>query len=198
MKPIKLLMAILFLSVTSPAAFCQDSVKLKERALIFADSLIKTDVYQNWSAYADLAPAGVQKYYGGKDGFVEHAQKVHPRTVSSFDEDFPERKITALRAIDDQWQCVIRVSRHIVRADNKRYHIVTYFLGQTKDEGDTWRMFDVSYNSVANIIYMMPDVITDLPIPQPYIISEEEEMAKAKQQQAAASATTKKAVPEKR
>ena len=195
MNPIiRPLVAFFVLSVTSPDVFCQDSVKIKESALTYADSLIKTDVYQNWSVYADLAPAGVLKYYGGKNGFVEHVQKVHPRTVSSHDEDYPERKITSLRAVDDQWQCVIQVSRHIYRNDNKRYHIVTYFVGQSKDEGATWRIFDASYNSVANIIYMMPDVIGDLPIPQPYIISEEEELAK---QQSSAAPARKKAAPNK-
>jgi len=191
------LVAILILSATSPAAFCQDSTKIKESALIFADSLIKTDVYKNWSAYADLAPASVLKYYGGKDGFVDHAQKVHPRTVSSFLEDFPERKILALIARESEWQCVIRVSRYIFREDNKKYHLVTYYLGQTRDDGETWHMFDVSYNSVANVIYLMPDVIGELPIPQPYIMADEDEVAKAKQE-AAESAPTKKGATKKK
>jgi len=191
------LVAFLVFSTTSLDAFCQDSAKIKENALLFADSLIKTDVYQNWSAYADLAPASVLKYYGGKDGFIGHAQRIHPRTVSSFDIDFPERKVISLMAKENQWQCVIYESRYIHRDDTKKYHLVTYLLGQSTDDGETWRIFDVSYNSVANIIYMMPDVIGDLPIPQPYIISEEEELAKA-QQQAAATAVTQKAASKKR
>jgi len=184
------LAAILFLSLTAQDAFSQDSAKIKENALLFADSLIKTDVYQNWSVYADLAPASVLKYYGGKDGFIANAQKIHPRTVSSFDLDYPERKIIALMARENQWQCVIWESRHITRDDNKKYHLVTYLLGQSNDDGETWRIFDVAYNSVANVIYMMPDVMGELPIPQPYIISEEEELAKAKEQVAASPAAS--------
>ncbi|OJW54747.1 MAG: hypothetical protein BGO55_15355 [Sphingobacteriales bacterium 50-39] len=196
------LVAILVLSATSPDAFCQDSakiVKIKESALLFADSLIKTDVYENWSVYADLAPASVLKYYGGKEGFINNAQKIHPRTVSSFDLDFPERKVLALleSTSENQWQCVIKESRNIYRDDNKKYHLVTYLLGQSKDGGETWRMFDVSYNTVANIIYMMPDVMLELPIPQPYIMSEEDELAKAKQE-AAETAATKRTAPKKK
>jgi len=195
------LVAILVLSMISPAAFCQDSAKIakiKENAIAFADSLIKTDVYENWSVYADLAPASVLKYYGGKDGFIDNAQKIHARTVSSHDLDFPERKIIALLENQTQWQCVIYESRYIFREENKKYHLVTYLLGQSKDDGETWRMFDVSYNTVANVIYMMPDVNLDLPIPQPYIISEEDELAKAKQEEATASAAAKKNAPKKK
>ena len=183
-------LAVFFvLSLTAaPDAFSQDSAKIKENALLFADSLIKADVYQNWSVYADLAPAGVLKYYGGRDGFIANTQKIHPRTVSSLTLDYPERKVISLMASQNQWQCVIWESRYITRDDNKRYHLVTYLLGQSKDDGETWRIFDVGYNSVANVIYMMPDVIGDLPIPQPYIISEEEELAKAKEQTAASPA----------
>jgi hypothetical protein len=42
---------------------------------------------------------------------------------------------------------------------------------------------------------MMPDVIDDLPIPEPYTISEEEELVK---QQAAATPVGKKAAPKKK
>jgi len=196
MKTIKPLAVILTLFVAIPAAFSQpDTVKIKERALFFADSLIKTDMYNTWSTYADLAPLSVWKHYGGKDGFIEHILKIHARNVSDLgDEPAPEVQVISLMSKDDQWQSLIRESRYIHRAD-KRYHIVTYLLGQSKDEGQTWRLFDVSYNSVANIIYLMPDVFGDLPIPQPYIISEEEELAK---QQAAAAPITKKASPRKK
>lgn len=195
MKTIKPLAVILTLFVTIPTAFSQpDTVKIKERALFFADSLIKTDAYNTWSTYADLAPLSVWKHYGGKDGFIEHILKIHARTVSAIDENYPERQVITLMAKYDQWQCVIRVSRYIHRED-KKYHLVTYLLGQSKDEGETWRLFDVSYNSVANIIYLMPDVIGELPISQPYIISEEEELA---QQQAAATPVAKKAASRKK
>lgn len=189
------LTVILTLFVAIPAAFSQpDTVKIKQRALFFADSLIKTDAYKSWSAYADLAPLTVLKHYGGKDGFIEHIQKNHARTVSSLDEEpAAEVSVMNLRTRDDQWQCVIRESRYIHRTD-KKYHLVTYLLGQSKDEGETWRLFDLSYNKVANVIFMMPDIIDDLPIPEPYTISEEEELAR---QRAAATPVVKKAASKK-
>lgn len=197
MKTIRPLAAILALFAVIPAAFAQpDSAKIKEQALLFADSLIKIDAYKNWSVLADLTPASVLKHYGGKDGFIDHVQKIHPRNASSIDENFPERHVVTLLAKDDQWQCIIRVSRYIHREDGK-YHLVTYLLGQSKDDGETWRMFDVSYNKVANIIYMLPDVIGELPIPEPYIVSEKDELAK-EQAAVAAAAAQKKAVSRKK
>ena len=194
MKTIKPLTVILTFFVAIPTAFSQpDTVKIKERALFFADSLIKTDAYNDPQSYADLAPASVLKHYGGRQGFIEHFEKIHPRTVSGKDEDYPERHVVTLMTKDDQWQCVIRVSRYLHR-EGKKYHLVTYFLGQSKDEGETWRIFDVNYNAVASVIYLMPDVFGELPIPQPYTISEEEELAKEQ----AAATVAKKTAPRKK
>jgi len=196
MRTIVSLTVILTLFVAIPTVLSQpDTVKINERALLFADSLIKTDAYNNEGVYADLAPASVWKFYGGKDGFIGHFRKIHPRTVSGNDENYPERQVITLMTKDDQWQCVVRVSRYIHRADLKKYHLVTYLVGQSRDEGETWRFFDVSYNSVANVIYLMPDVMGDLPIPQPYIISEEEELAR---QQAAHASTNVRSSPGKK
>jgi hypothetical protein len=74
-----------------------------------------------------------------------------------------------------------------------QYHYVTYFVGQSKDEGVNWRLFDVSYNPVGNMIYIFPEVITDLPIKLPVILSQEQEDKLAQQQTAAAAQGAKKA-----
>lgn len=162
-----------------------DTAKITEKALLFADSLIKADGYQNWKTYADLAPASVIKYYGGKDGFIEHVVNGKSRLVSTVDEDLPQLKMMNLMTLNDQWQCVIRESRYIHR-DDKKYHLVTYFIGQSKDEGETWRLFDVYYNKIANVIYMLPDIFGDLPIPETSLLSQEEELAQTQAQEAAA------------
>jgi hypothetical protein len=192
LTPILVGTTLLFTQLTGLAQ--ADTAKIAQKALFFADSLNKTDNYQSWSAYADLVPASVLKYYGGKDGFIEHVKKGRKRTVSSIEEEKPEMKLLSLRTENDQWQCVIRQSRYFHREDNKKYHVVTYFLGQSRDEGETWRLFDVSYNSVANIIYMLPDVFGDLAIPEPTILSEEEELAR---QQAAKPPAGKAKAPKK-
>ena len=33
-----------------------------------------------------------------------------------------------------------------------------------KFEGETWKLFDVSYDRVANIIYMFPEIMDDMAI----------------------------------
>jgi len=57
------------------------------------------------------------------------------------------------------------------------------------DDGQTWRLFDVSYNSVANIIDMFPEIFDNLAIKEPQILTAEQEAAQEQasaQQQATA------------
>lgn len=167
-----------------------DSAKITERALFFADSLVKTDAFETWPAYADLAPASVIKFYGGKDGYIEHIKMLRGRTKSELAEDNPFLKMLNLMVRDEQWQCVIRMTRWFHK-DGTKYHLITYLIGQSKDEGETWRLFDVSYNKVANIIYMFPDINGELPIEEPAIMSEAQELAVQKKAGADAAAAKK-------
>ncbi|HEX9512409.1 MAG TPA: hypothetical protein VF939_18080 [Puia sp.] len=184
---------VLFL--THSTVYAQpDSAKISQKVLSYADSLVKTDAYQSWTVYADLAPLSVIKFYGGKDGYIEHVKTNRQRTHSTQDEDYPELKIMSLMTVNDQWQCLVRISRFFHK-DEKKFHQVTYFLGQSKDEGETWKLFDLSFNKIANIIYIFPEVFGDMAIPEPSILSEQDEIA---QQQAAAAAATKKSTSKKK
>jgi hypothetical protein len=191
MKIRNTLSACVFLLAGLTARAQPDTARISRNALLFADSLVKTDAYGNTSLYAGLAPACLIKYYGGEDGYIQHVYQMRGRTTSEQEEQYPVMNVETLRTVDQQWQCVIRVSRYFHR-DNVLYHYVTYFVGQSKDEGESWRMFDVSYNSVANMIYIFPEVITDLPIKQPLILSQDEEEKLAQQQTAAAGQGAKK------
>jgi Neuraminidase (sialidase) len=160
-----------------------DSIKIAQNALLFADSLVKMDSFENWPAYADLAQASVIKYYGGKQCYIDHILQGRWRTRSTIAENSSELKMLQLvNVLNDEWQCVIRESRYFHK-DDQKYHFITYFVGQSKDGGETWRLFDVSYNTVANIIAMFPDIHGDLAINEPTILTPEQELA---QEQAAA------------
>lgn len=169
-----------------------DTTKIMQKALFFADSLVKADNYETWPVYADLVIPSVIKYYGGKDGFIDYIQKGKVHRTSTEVEDPPVLKPVHLLTENEEWQAVIEESGYIHR-DGKKWHIITYLVGQSKDGGETWRLFDVGYNRVAVIIYMMPDVFGDLPIPEHIVRTEEEELAMA-QAAAAKSAGRKKAV----
>jgi hypothetical protein len=189
---------ILLAGVTGRAQ--PDTAKITQRALLFADSLVKTDVFETWSTYADLCPSTVIKFYGGKDGFIEHVKTLRKRTFSDLAEEAPELKMLNLMTQNEQWQCVIRMSRYFHKED-KKFHLTTYFIGQSKDEGETWRLFDVNYNKVANIIYMFPDIIGDMPIQESTIMTPEQELAAQQKAAAEASASAgagKKAVTRKK
>jgi hypothetical protein len=190
MKILHLLLAGALILSSAVGHAQPDSAKITQKAILFADSLIKTDRYETWPAYANLAPASVIKFYGGKDGYIEHVQKLRARTKSEQAEDDPELKMLNLMVRDEQWQCVIRMSRWFHREGTK-YHQITYFIGQSKDEGENWRLFDVSYNRVANIIYIFPEINGDLPIEESTIMSEEQELAIQKKAEADAAAAKK-------
>jgi Neuraminidase (sialidase) len=178
-----LLTACCILSAVAGAQAQPDSIKITQNALLFADSLVKTDSFETWPAYADLAQASVIKYYGGKQGYIDHILQGRWRTRSTIAENSPELKMLQLvNVLNDEWQCIVRESRYFHK-DDQKYHFITYFVGQSKDGGETWRMFDVSYNTVANIIYMFPDIHGDLAIREPTILTPEQELA---QEQAAA------------
>jgi Neuraminidase (sialidase) len=188
MKTITTLLTACCILSTALATQAQpDSVKITQNALVFADSLVKTDSFETWPAYAELAPASVIKYYGGKQGYIEHILQGRWRTRSTIAENSPELKMLQLvNVLNDEWQCVILESRYFHR-DDQKYHFVTYFVGQSKDGGETWRLFDVSYNTVANIISMFPDIQGDLAIREPTILTPEQEAAQ--QAKAASNAT---------
>jgi hypothetical protein len=179
MKTFRSLWISLILCAIQLAVYAQsDTLKIAERALYFADSLVKADAYQNWSIYADLSVPSVVKYYGGRNAYIETIQRGWATRVSSIQEELPKLRFLLLSTKNEEWQCVIQESRYIHR-DDKKLHIVTYFVGQSIDAGITWRLFDVAYTKVANIIYMMPDIF-DLPIPEHTILTDEEEIALAK------------------
>ena len=189
MKTLRLLMTGLVICLTQWSASAQpDTAKIMQNALSYADSMVKADAYETWPVYADLVVPSVIKYYGGKDGYIEHVQQGRTHRVSSEVEDAPVLTPLHLLTENEEWQCVIQESGYI-HNDGKKIHIVTYFVGQSKDGGVTWHLFDVGYNKVASIIYMMPDVFGDLPIPEHVVRTEEEELAEAKAAQAAAAKT---------
>ncbi|MBS1661600.1 MAG: hypothetical protein JST68_11175 [Bacteroidetes bacterium] len=185
---------LLFASTAGQAQ--PDTAKISQRALFFADSLVKVDFYENWGSYADLAPASVIKFYGGKNGYIEHIKTLRTRTTSDLAEDAPELKVLNLMTQEDKWQCIVRVSRYFHKGETA-YHLVTSFVEQSKDEGETWKLFDVSYNKVANIYSMFPEIFGDMPIQEATIMTKEQEVA-AQQKAAAEANAGKKAVASKK
>jgi hypothetical protein len=75
-----------------------------------------------------------------------------------------------------EWQCVIRRSGHAV-IDGRKAMIVSYLVGQSTDEGESWKFFDVSYNATANLDDIMPERFTALQVPERRIIFDKGELA---------------------
>jgi hypothetical protein len=173
-----------------------DTAKLSQKALLYADSLVKTDAFGNWSSYANLAPLSVIKYYGGKDGYVGHVLSMRGFTMSTIEEDPPTLKLETLVTKNEQWQGVIRLSRYFHKED-KKFHLITNLIVQSTDEGETWKVFDVNYNTVSNMILIFPEIM-DMPIKPASVLSEEQELAQQKAAADASSPAGKKALARKK
>jgi len=192
----KLLSGGLFVLTAMVTQAQPDTAKISQKALMYADSLVKTDAYGDWSSYANLAPLSVIKYYGGKEGYVSHILSMRGFTMSAIEEAAPQLRMETLVTRNEQWQCVIQLSRYFHKED-KKFHLVTNLIAQSKDEGETWRIFDVNYNVVSNMIMIFPEIM-DMPIKATSVLSEEQELA---QKQAAANPAApagKKAVARKK
>lgn len=172
---IRTILSVCTLLMATQIGYTQpDTARITKNALAYADSLVKADAFSNWSAYADLAPRSIIKYYGGKDGYIQHVSVIRLKTTSEIQEAPPQLKLIALENRQDQWQCEIQLSRYFHKED-KQYHYTTYLIGQSLDEGETWKLFDVSCNSVANIIYMFPDIMDDIAISEPSVLTQDQE-----------------------
>lgn len=141
-----------------------------KRAELFADSIIKAQEFSDWKTYLELSYPGAVKYYGGQDGYLQQVKLTATAFRDELEVPPSSFKIIQLENDMDEWQCV--VERHSDRVINgKRSLLVTFFLGQSKDDGDNWKFFDLAGNAVENVIYIMPDVFTNLAIPERKIIA---------------------------
>jgi hypothetical protein len=164
-----LLFAACFISVAGNAQ--SDSALASQRALIFADSMVNAFRFNNLDVYTELSYAGVIKYYGGKKNFGEYLRRARAINESELQEQ-PEQ-IKLLQLVNDisEWQCVIQKTRE-TSIDGRKATIISYLVGQSKDDGRNWKFFDVAFNSVENVIYIMPDIFDTLAIPQRKVVYE--------------------------
>src|SRR5438128_766820 len=91
-----------------------------QQAMIFADSLIKANFYQNWDIYTALSCPSAIKYYGGKENFREHIVEMYYRNEPRLEEK-PEslHMLSIMNDNVDQWQCVIEKVRDTYSEDNR-------------------------------------------------------------------------------
>lgn len=121
---------------------------------------------------------GMIRYYGGKKNFEEYIQRA--LAISSMGkETFNKTEVIDLQNNRKEWQCVIRKTSQM-EIDGKRASIISYLVGQSKDEGQNWKYVDVALNSVNNVVYIMPDIFSKLSIPQRQVVFVKDQVAKQK------------------
>ena len=171
-----------------------DSAVASRNALKFADSLTKANFFAEWDTYMNLSMPSAIKYYGGKEGFKEHVVTIHYHNEPKMEEKPEKLKMLSLLNDIDTWQCVIEKVRESWDESRGKVKTYTYLVGESTDNGGTWKFIDVSHNSLVNVIYIMPSVFGKLEIPEGKTIYVDEVAAQdaARAEQAAKTAAKKK------
>lgn len=143
-----------------------DSAIAARHALHFADSLVKANFYAEWPTYLSLTIPTAIKYYGGKDAFKEHVVTIHYRNEPKTEEKPEKLQVLYMMNDIDTWQCVIEKVRSTFDESRGNVKIYTYLVGESTDNGLTWKFIDVSHNSLVNVIYIMPSIFGNLAIPE--------------------------------
>jgi len=170
-----------------------DTAIATRQALRFADSLVKADYYTEWATYLNLTCASAIKYYGGKDGFKEHVVTIHYRNEPKTDEKPEKLQMVTVMNNNETWQCVIEKVRESRDESRGLVKIISYLVGESTDNGNSWKFVDASHNSLQNLIDIMPSVFGAMPIPEGKTVYVDE-VAAQEAAQAAPSAVKKKPV----
>ena len=142
--------------------------KASERAITFADSLLKAFRQNHLDQYEQLCYPGVVKYYGGQKNFREYLFRAR---LVGYHDAIAKLKIIQMQNVRTEWQCVIeKVSECTL--DGRKAHIISYLVGQSTDNGDHWKFVDVALNPSSNVVYIMPDIFETLRVPQRQVIYE--------------------------
>jgi hypothetical protein len=177
-------------ATTDPALPESDTAIATRNALKFADSLTRANFYTEWDTYINLSQPSAIKYYGGKDGFKEHVITIHYRNEPKTDEKPEKLKMLSMLNDIETWQCVIEKVRDSWDESRGKVKTTSYLIGESTDNGVTWKFVDASHNSLENLIYIMPSVFSKLEIPEGKMVYVDEVAA-----QEAAQAATKPAQP---
>jgi hypothetical protein len=178
MKALKTAVFLLLLFFTVHSASAQtDSSSASQRALYFANNLVNAFRNSNWNEYLNISYPGVIRYYGGKQGFSEYVQRLRSINNNILEEAPEQLEMIQIQHDLKEWQCVVKKTRQTL-IDGKKAIIISYLVGQSKDEGQNWTYFDVAYNSVENVVYIMPDIFDSLTVPQRKIIFDKDQIAK--------------------
>lgn len=205
MKALKKLCITLCICLLTTASFSQDTLVIYRNAKFYADSMVRSYFYENWESFIGLTNYTALKYYGGKDQYKEHFKTMYYHNEPNKETDKPEivSVVTLMNKGTDEWQCVLEKIRY-TQMDERKCRIYSYLVGQSKDDGETWKFVDAGQNSEKNIIYIFPDIFGTLAIPEYRVVYEDveaAELANKEREEAEARAKAnapKKAAPKKK
>ncbi len=162
----KILLFFAVINFSNKETFAQaDSDFVSHRAFLFADSLLKSFNNSDFSEYVNISYPGVVKYYGGKQQFTAFIRQERDLKESL------NEQLQLVQLINEkkEWQCVMKkINEKVV--NGKNVMVISYLIGQSKDEGKNWRFIDVAFNSINNIRLIMPDMFENIILPNRQVV----------------------------
>ena len=156
-----------------------DSTYCSRHALQYADTLSNAFRDQNWNRYLSITYPGLISYYGGTRSFQSYIQRVRSVSNTTAIRDHVALDLMQISANDSgEWQCVIRKTGSTV-IDGKKAMIISYLIGQSTDNGNSWKFLDVTYNAREKLNDIMPELFDSLDVPERKIIFEKGQLASA-------------------
>ena len=142
------------------------TTSLSESAILYADSFLKSFRNNDVDQYTNLSYPGVVTYYGGNKNFREYVQRARALNRYGNTENL---KVVQLVHDVTELQCVIKKTSETT-IDGRKAKVISYMIGQSKDDGRSWKFIDVAQNSPGNLVYIMPDISGKLTVPQRQVI----------------------------
>lgn len=178
MKALKTLVFLFMLSFAFTSLQAQsDKNTASQRALIYADSLLNAFRDNNLNLYIEMSYPGIVSYYGGRKNFEKYILRERAGIGNELQAAPEKTELLQIVKAKKEWQCVIKKTCK-TNIDGRKASIVSYLVGQSKDKGQSWKYFDVAINSVENVAYIMPDIFSEIAIPQRQVIFEKDQVAK--------------------
>lgn len=178
----KVLKSALFLAILLSSRFVcfsqNDSSINSTVALRYADSLTTAFREHNWNRYLAISYPGVISYYGGTKNYRAYVERTRAvNNSSAINEKAKLELIQMSNNHSEEWQCVIKKTASTV-IDGQKAAVISYLVGQSLDNGSSWKFLDVSHNSVDILPDIMPDMFATLTVPQRRIIFEKDQLAR--------------------
>lgn len=129
-----------------------------------ADSMMAAFKNRDWQLFAHFNHPAMQNMMGGQENFVsfikEQMKQIPDTAIKLMDTG---NILQVVKTGKDQ-QCVVEQNMRMV-LDSIQITSTSYLVGESLDNGETWKFFDASNNGLMTTKDIKPDISPELKIP---------------------------------